>query len=304
MNALDASMILRSARLARVLLLGGLAACSSKVPMAVPGATPVAAPAEASAAAPVQPSQPTGREVVERYAALAHLGESLAKTSSLHAKGKFALEAMGLEGVAEVWSAKPDRRLVTMEMGAFGTMVTGYDGRTAWMTHPMMGARLLADTELLQIKLEAAYDSALKPERDYESLQNLGRESFEGKDCWKVEAVAKPLEGMDPEKTRAARTTIEYYEVESGLLLGNSGRQEGEMGGGPYTTVFSDYRDFGGHVMAAKTRVRQAGQEITLTIESVEYDTATDATFAPPVEVQKLIEARGAKAGAGVGKGE
>jgi predicted methyltransferase len=61
------------------------------------------------------------------------------------------------------------------------------------------------------------------------------------------------------------------------------------MGGGPFTTIFSDYRDFGGQTMPARTVVRQAGQEIALTIASVEFDTATDAAFALPVEIQKMV---------------
>ena len=238
---------------------------------------------------------PSAREIVDRYAEVTHLADALAKTQSLHVKGSFAMEAMGLKGAAEIWSAKPDRRSVAMEMGAFGKMVTGFDGKTAWMTHPMMGTRILKGPELLQAKLEAAYDSALKPEKDYESMQTLGRESFEGKDCYKVEVVARALEGMDPVQTRPVRTSIEFYEVATGLLIGNNGRQEGEMGGGPFKTIFSDYREFGGQLMAAKTRVRQAGQEILLTIESVEFDTASEAVFALPIEVQKMLDAAAPK---------
>jgi hypothetical protein len=243
----------------------------------------------------VQTELPAARAILDRFAEAAHLKESLARTRSMHGRGKFSMEAMGLEGALELWSAKPDRRIVSMEMGPFGKVVTGYDGQTAWMTHPMTGARILEGVELMQLKLEAAYDAGLKTADLYESMRTIGREPFEGHDCYKVELVAKPLEGMDVEKTRAVRTSIEYYEVESGLLLGASGRQEGEMGGGPYTQVYSDYEDFGGQLMATRTRVRASGQEFMITIDSVEYDTATEATFALPVEIQKMVEAAAAK---------
>ncbi len=242
-----------------------------------------------------QEGLPSAREIVDRFAAVTHLGEFLDKTSSMHVKGSFAMEAMGLKGAAEIWSAKPDRRFVSMEMGPFGTVVTGYDGQTAWMTHPMIGARILAGTELLQAKLEAGYDERLKTGAGYESMTTLGREPFEGKECFKVEILARPLEGMEAESTRAVRTSLEYYELASGLLIGTSGRQEGELGSGPFTQVFSDYKDFGGCLMATRTLVRQAGQEIVLTLESVDFDTATAATFALPIEIQKLVEASAAK---------
>jgi hypothetical protein len=238
---------------------------------------------------------PAAREVLDRFATVAKIREAVEKTSSLHATGKFSMEAMKIEGPTEIWSAKPDLRLVSVEMGAFGKMLTGYDGQVAWMTHPMMGARILEGTELLQLKLEAPYDGALKPDASYESMRTVGRESFEDKDCWKLELVARPLEGMEAEKTRAVRTSFEFYEISTGLLIGTQGRQEGEMGGGPYTSVFSDYREFGGQLMAGKTVVRQSGQEIVLTIESVEYDTASETTFAPPREIQTMLAARAAK---------
>lgn len=238
---------------------------------------------------------PAAREVIDRYVTATNLKTGIEKTSSLHIQGTFSMPAMGLTGATDIWSAKPNLRVASIEMGAFGKMLTGYDGKTAWMTHPMMGARILSDTEFLQAKLEAAYDSGLKAAENYESLKTVGRQTFEGKDCYKVEVVAKALAGMDAAKTLPARTSHEYYEVSSGLMLGSEGRTEGEMGGGPFTVLFSDYKDFGGQLLPTKTRHRQSGQEVMLEVGTVEFDTASEATFAPPLEIQKLVEAAAAK---------
>lgn len=235
---------------------------------------------------------PSAREVLDRHAAATHMPEVVAKTRSMHATGSFSMAAMGLTGKADIWSAKPNLRQVSMEMGGFGTMVTGFDGKTAWMTHPMLGARVLAGTEFLQAMLEAPYDAALKRGELYESMTTRGRETFEGKECYAVELVAKPLEGMDAEATRAARTSVEFYEIASGLQAGTTGRQEGDLGGGPFTSIVSDYKDFGGQLLATKTRIRQGAVEIELSIDTVEYDTATETTFVPPVEIRKMLEPR------------
>ncbi len=234
---------------------------------------------------------PSAREIVDRFATATSLAKTVEKTNSTHVKGTFSLPAMNLNGPMETWKGKPNLQMATIGMGPVGTVTTGFDGKTAWMVQPMMGARLLSGTELMQAKLEADYDGGLKQGDTYESMRTVARKPFEGIDCYEVELIAKPLDGMDPASTLATRTSLEYYEVASGLLVGTSGRQEGEMGGGPVTSIVSDYKDFGGQLLATKTKVRASGQEFVILIESVEFDTATPTTFTPPVEIQRLIEA-------------
>jgi len=249
-------------------------------------------------AAPAAEALPSAREVIDRFAEVTHAKEALEKTRSVHMQGKFSMPAMGIEGAMEIWSGKPDLRLTSIEMGGFGSMLSGFDGQVAWMTNPMMGARILKDAEFLQAKLEASYDSVLKSPDLYESMKTVGRENFEGKDCYKLELVAKPLAGMDAEKTREVRTINEFYEVASGLVAGSKGKQEGEMGGGPYTQIAADYKEFGGQLVATKNTVRASGQEIVLTIDTVEFDTAGETTFALPKEIQALLESEAKKAAA------
>jgi len=157
------------------------------------------------------------------------------------------------------------------------------------MTHPLMGALLLKGTELLQSRVEASWFAALKQGEAYESLRTVGRESFEGKECWKIEVVTRPLPGMDAEATRESRTTHEYYEIESGLLRGSKSRMESELGTVASTTVFAEYGEKGGRLLATRTIVRQTGQEIVLTVDSVELDTLGPEAFLPPPEVQALL---------------
>lgn len=232
---------------------------------------------------------PTAREVIDRHAAACNLRETLTQVGSMHLKGKFSLAGMGVEGAAEIWSAKPNLRRTSMEMGAFGTMLGGYDGSVAWMTHPMVGARIPKGTEFLQSQIEADWTAALKEGEAYESLRTVGRESFEGKECWKVEVVVRALPDMDAEKTREARKSFEFYEIEGGLLAGTKGQQESDLGSGPYTQIFSEYKPFGSQRVAARTVLRQASQEVVLTIDSVEYDTVAADFFRPPPEIQKML---------------
>lgn len=244
----------------------------------------------AQQAAAATATLPSAREVVDRYLEVTKLKTALEKTKSRHIKGKFSMEAMGMTGAMEAWGARPDKRLTKIELGTFGTMTSGFDGTVGWQVNPMVGTRVLKDSELLQAKLEAAYDTDLKPASLYESMKTVGQEKFEGKDCFKVEVIAKPLPGMDPATSLKGRTTHEFYEVASGFLLGSMGVAEGEMGGGPFTQVFSDYKELGGAMIATRTVVRASGQEFALTVESVEFDTATDDLFALPKDVQVKVQ--------------
>ncbi len=239
---------------------------------------------------------PSARSIIDRYAEVTKRAGTIEKTSSMHQTGKFLMPAFGIEGSLEAWSAKPDKRMAVVDMGPAGKLSQGYDGKVAWMVHSMIGPRILKGPELLQTLLEADYQAELKSSPLIESIQTVGREKFEGKDCYDVQVVAKPLEGMDAEKSKEMRTSHEYYDVESGLLVGIKGRQEGEMGGGPYSAVVSDYKEFGGCLLPTKTVMKHSGQEFTLTTDSVEFDTATDDLFLLPKEIQAKLESEAKKA--------
>jgi hypothetical protein len=265
-----------------------LATVLAGVPSA--SATPInAAPARQEA------PLPSGREVIDRYLATAKLTDALDKTSSMHMKGRFKMAAMDLGGPLEILSAKPNLRVTTIDLGPFGKQVMGYDGKVAWSTHEMTGPRILKGAELLQTQLEADYDGAMKKAEHYESLRTVGRETFEGKDCYKVEVVAKPLPGMDAGATKTTRTSYEFYDVATGLQVGTTGVQHSEMGEVPYTAVVSDYKELSGYMLPAKTTMRLASQEFELMIDSVEFDTVKPESFALPPEIRTLAEADAAK---------
>jgi len=236
---------------------------------------------------------PEARAVIDRFATVTKLAEKLAATSSRCERG--SVKFGGIEGKLESWSAKPDQQKVTLDLGGLGKMVSGCDGQVAWISGDLTGSRMLNGMDGYQARLESAYASALKTGEAYESMKNLGRETFEGKECWKLEFVAKPLEGLDPVKSLAARTSHEFYEVASGLLLGAKATMDGELGSGPSTTIYSDYKDFGGVILPATKTSSAQGVKMVYVTASVEFDTAKPADLAPPLEIQKMLEAAAAK---------
>lgn len=243
---------------------------------------------------------PDVRAVLARFVEVTKWKDKLASSSSRHDRG--TVKFSGMSGKAKTWIQKPDRQVFELELQGFGKMLSGYDGNVAWMSGQMTGSRLMTGTDLLQTRLDAGWDAMTKPAELYESMRVLGRKTFEGKECFELEFVAKPLEGMDAGETLPARTTLEYYEISSGLLIGAVGRQEGEIASGPYTRLYLDYRDFSGVLIPAMTKLKQGVIEMELSTESVEFDTVTDEQVLPPLEIRTLAEAESAPAAGGVPK--
>jgi len=250
---------------------------------------PTAATAQEATEAGATEALPAARTVIDRFLDVTNFTATAEKTKSTHVTGTISIPLMGMEGIYDQYQAKPNRFLMEMELAGMGTQLQGFDGKVGWMVHPMMGAMIFDDIQLLQTANRAAYDSPAKPAKPYESIETVGREKFEGKECYKLQLVLHPAEGMDAEKTKKMRTSFEYYEIESGLLIGTESTRDSPQGIMPITNIFSDYRMFGERKMAALNVQRQAGMEIELTVDSVEFDTVEDDKFALPKEVQAKV---------------
>ncbi len=257
-------------------------------------AASASAPRAQQGAARAPQTLPSAREIIDRFNEVTHTKAMIETTKSVHVRGRMSIPAFEIEGPLEIWSAKPNLQLMQVDFGKqIGLNRSGHDGSVAWSIHPMSGGpKLREGVDLLQAKLEAAYDSSLKSPDLYESIKTVGRGTFEGKDCYQVEVVLKPLAGMDPVKTRSVRTRVEHYEVESGLLRGASGVQATDQGSAPYTQTASDYKKFGVQLVPTKSRIKVNGQEFAITIESVEFDTVDRKVFALPPEIRKLTAAK------------
>ena len=233
---------------------------------------------------------PAARSVVDRFIEVTNAASTIANTETRRVRGKMSMAAMGIEGTYEVLMAKPNIQKMTAEMGAMGTQQQGFDGEHGWQVHSMMGTQLLEGLQLLQLKARSAYDSATRPPALYESIETVGKEDFEGKECFKLKLVLEPLEGMDADETAKGRTSFDYYDVESGLLVGSVMTQATQMGEMEVTNVTSDYKKFGEELFATKTTQKAPWGEVVLTIESIEFDVVSEEELAVPAEITALIE--------------
>ena len=227
---------------------------------------------------------PAAREIIDRYMEVTGARHVVERTAFTHMKG-----TLGGSGKIEVWTAKPDKRVVRMEARGM-VHPLGYDGAVAWEVHPGAGSMVLKGQRYLESKLDAAYDAVLKPDSLYENLVTVGREPFDGRDCYKVEVVATPLAGMDAEESLRYRVSYEFYEVESGLLAGTvgvSGMLGPEM---ELTTVFRDYRKFGSSLVASRKTLKIGTNVLEIVTLSLEYpEEIDDSRFALPDSIKALL---------------
>lgn len=194
-------------------------------------------------------------------------------------------------GRFENYARRPDAIRAVMHLGGgLGDFENGVTGAQGWAVLPGNTAALLEGTELLQARIDAAYDGLEKPERLYESLRTLERTTFDGVACFKLEVIARNADGLEPEETRRARTTFEYYELESGLLRGQEGFADGELSKGPYTKLLHDYRELAGTLVPTRLVQRMDANEVVARLETLEFDTVQDADLKPPRAIERQLE--------------
>jgi hypothetical protein len=263
-------------------VLGLAAAVSSGQALRAQAPQAPAAPRQGSAARglPAQPnSLPPAREIIERHIkAIGGRKAILAHTSS-HASGTMTVAGSGINGVLEIYSAKPDKSLVKISLGGIGDVIEGFDGIHGWSLQPMTGPRLAEGKELQEKKFDTDFYSDLHEEGRYASMKTVEKITFEGRPCYKVSLVRKDG-GED----------VEFYDVETGLKAGASGTRESPMGPISMTQVHSDYKSFGGVLTATTMKQTAMGVEQVLKITSIEFDNVAPATFEPPAQIKALIK--------------
>jgi len=198
-------------------------------------------------------------------------------------KGSFSMPAMNINGsMTTLLDAEGGRMLSVTEIPGFGTEKQGVIDGVAWSDSTTMGARLLEGDEAAQIMQEADFYADMKYKEYYPEREYLGMEEVHGQQCHKL-ALTHADDGD---------TVTRWYSVETGRLVQQTITLDSPMGEIEATLRFDDYRDIGGMRMPFKTINAFAGMEQVITFEEIEVNVPLeDDDFAPPAEVQALIDA-------------
>lgn len=259
-------------------------------------AQPATPPAPAAPAAPVQPAAPktdeklpTGKEVLAKYVEVTGGKAAYEKIKTRVSEGTFELKPMGMKGTLKMFQQAPGSMSLAIEIEGMGTIVQGNDGKHAWGSDPMQGARLLDGKELEESNRQAQLAAELQPDIIYKSIECVGIEKIGDIDCYKVEMVTKG----DSKRTS-------YYSKADGLLVRLDMTIDSPMGEVKATTTMDDYRDVDGMKVAYKAIMAiSAGAKIEqiMTFTKISHNIEVPAaSFNPPKDVQDLIDAAKNKA--------
>jgi hypothetical protein len=236
--------------------------------------------ASAQTATSTSSSLPAARTIIDRYVQAIGGRDAVLRHNSIRSVGTFEMPAAGVKGNLTVVQVAPNKMGMTIDLPGMGQMVTAYDGTVGWSINPMQGPRVLEGKELAQIREDAGPAAMLRPADRVRSVETVERTTMNGQSCYKVKVT-----------TLSGRETFDCYSIETGLLVGMTGTQDSPMGQVQVTTLFDDWKEFGGLKAATKVRLQMLGQEQVLTIDRLEFDRQDDLkALEMPEQVKPLVK--------------
>lgn len=219
---------------------------------------------------------PTVQQIHDKYVAAIGGRAAWAAIQSMTQKATVAAGAMG-SFTSEQVVARSGKMAMTIT-APFGELRNGFDGEVAWGINPMQGATILTGAEADALKQGASMALLTYEPGSFKSATVVGAADFEGRKAWLV----KITPAVGPELS-------EYFDQQTGLKIGFTAKTTTQMGEIEGTTRLSEYTQYGA-VKMPKIIVQSnpmAG-DITVTVESVEFNKATDAAFALPDAIKAL----------------
>jgi hypothetical protein len=222
---------------------------------------------------------PAARDLIQRYAKEVN-GDAWKSHTSARMKATMEFPGMGMRADIEAVNVFASRAyLMKMVIPGMGEAVSGFDGTTAWMKEPTMGARILTGPEAEQVAEEADPEASLRTTANIVNSETLEKTSMNGQDCYKVKHTWK-----------SGRVTHDCFGVSDGLLVATISKQVSAMGETEVTQFYSDYKDMGGIKRATVMSSQMMGQELKTTLTSWEWDTVKPADTEPPADIKALLK--------------
>ena len=195
--------------------------------------------------------------------------------------GTVEFAAAGLKGNMVTYYQEPDQYYMSMELAGVGKIESGVTGGIAWENSILQGPRIKAGEERAQALREAAMNGSSHWRDLFAKAETAGEETVEGEPCYKV--VLTPATGSP---------VTMFFEKKSGLMRKTLVVAASQLGDIPAESISTQYKNFDGILVPAKVTEKVAGQEFTITIDSVKANQPIPTEkFGLPEEV-KALQAR------------
>lgn len=216
-------------------------------------------------------SLPSAAELLERNRAATFMDGPPAKHQTMLVM--MTQLANGVELTIELRRRDPDRFLSILSVPRMGEYRTGWDGTNAWRIDPARGASWVVGPEAEQLKKSVRIDPTALDTAGI-TLTVVGQSDFEGRRVWE-------LRGTRPD---SAGSVTMYLDLETALLAGFSAK----VGTQDLRTIVREYGTFSGMRVPRVVESISGGLRTTTTMTRMEFDTLSEADFAPPAEVLAL----------------
>jgi carboxyl-terminal processing protease len=221
---------------------------------------------------------PSGAALVAKYVAAIGGADAIRATVSFRATGVTELPAQNIKGTFEMMAARPAKSILRMELGGVGKAESGFNGEVGWSLDPMVGPSLVTGRMLDEMRNDAHFEAALHPPDLVRSITTTARVVFDGRPAFKARVVMVSGQQRD-----------QYFDVETGYLIGIEGENQTPMGVLPMTMTLRDYKAFGAITHPARVIQSAMGIEQHFIFERYEYNTLKADAFDPPAIIRAII---------------
>jgi hypothetical protein len=223
---------------------------------------------------------PKGETLLDKYIEVTGGKAAYSKMHGQMMTGTMEFPAMGLKGKLTIYSAEPDKQYFEIDLEGVGKMTEGSSGDVAWANSAMQGPRLKEGGEKTDSLMRAKFNGELNWRDQYKTVETVGTETVDGKECYKV--VATPKSGNP--KTL-------WYGKDSNLMVKMSAVTPTPQGDIQSDTTLADYRKEGDILMPHKILVKAGPMDFAMTVDSVKINPEIPKnTFDVPDEVKALIK--------------
>jgi len=204
---------------------------------------------------------PKAETILEKYVQATGGKPAYDKIRTEVSTGTVEFVGKGVKGTMNAWRAEGNKSYVVLDIEGVGKVEEGTNGEVAWEKSALQGARI-KDGEEKAVALREADVNSLNHWRDYYlKVETAGVETVADQLCYKV--VLTPREGK-PE-TR-------YFDKKTGLLVKTSQVVKSPLGEIPMEGFISDYKDVDGVLVPHKMQQKAVGQEIQITLSTVQWN--------------------------------
>lgn len=222
---------------------------------------------------------PSGADLVARYVAAIGGADAWRALTSVRATGTTELPGQNLRGTFEAVSARPGRTVMRLEIGGLGKVEQGFNGEVGWILDPLVGPSLVTGDSLVEMKNDAHFDGVLHPPDLIASVVTTSRTEFDGRPAFKAKVTYV-----------TGQTRDQYFDVESGLLLGSEGISSTPMGKLPVKVTLRDYKLWGAIRQPSRMIQTSMGLDQHFIVDTVELNAVKPEALEPPAVIRALIK--------------